>query len=300
MAMPLFHDATLWAPRRDERPTVRLLDKALMAHPEHFRVASAHNIHMTGAGGVLNAVATDRAVEQWLDLIRAFEMFDIDVCEIAGTPELPDLVFTANPSMALPLPDGSTDLWLGRMRHAERQPEVELHRAFFQEQGFTPREMPDAIPYFEGTGDAIHHPHKHLLHAGVGDRSDLSAWEHLATVYPELDILVYRLQDERFYHLDTALVPITAEACLYVPCAFDQAGLALIQAAFPNAIPIPESEALNFAGNAWCANDRDVVLHQGSPETEALLVANNFAPFAVDTSEFLKSGGSVFCMKQAW
>jgi N-dimethylarginine dimethylaminohydrolase len=41
-----------------------------------------------------------------------------------------------------------------------------------------------------------------------------------------------------------------------------------------------------------------VLIQEGCTETNARLSAAGFSPVPLDTSEFIKAGGSVFCMKQ--
>jgi len=74
----------------------------------------------------------------------------------------------------------------------------------------------------------------------------------------------------------------------------------LLHAAFPDAIALTETEALNFAGNAFCPDQKHVFLQAGCAALEEKLRAHHFIPVPVDTSEFMKSGGSVFCLKMAY
>ena len=45
-------------------------------------------------------------------------------------------------------------------------------------------------------------------------------------------------------------------------------------------------------------NGKDIIIQQGARKTVESLKANGFKIHEVDTSEYIKSGGSVFCMKQ--
>jgi N-dimethylarginine dimethylaminohydrolase len=69
------------------------------------------------------------------------------------------------------------------------------------------------------------------------------------------------------------------------------------RAAFSNLIEVGAKDAANFACNAHCPDGKHVILQQGSAETVAELKRRNFRPIEVDTGEFIKSGGSVFCLK---
>jgi N-dimethylarginine dimethylaminohydrolase len=280
---------------------VALPRHVLMADPAAFTVKEANNDFMVDADGNLLEVDAELAREQWLKLFQAFQVHaGLKCIALPAQLGLVDLCFTANPSMALPLPDGSTDIWLGIMAHGSRAAESSQHERFFRQLGFEPKSMPESVSRFEAHGDGILHPGRFILHAGIGQRSSKEAWQHLADVYPEMDVLLYELQDPRFYHLDTALAAIDETTALYVPQAFDETGLALVHKAFPNAIALGEAEALNFAGNAFCPDKKHVFLQAGSADLEAKIAARGFTPVPIDTSEFMKSGGSVFCLKMAY
>ncbi|MBL7008751.1 MAG: amidinotransferase [Planctomycetes bacterium] len=219
---------------------------------------------------------------------------------LPSRPGLTDSCFTANPSIVLSLPTGGREAWMAKMAHPSRQAEVELHAEFFRQKGIPMRHMPPEVERFEGCGDGLLHPGRFLLHAGVGPRTSARAWEVIAEAHPELDVLVYPLQDERFYHLDTALAPLAERTAMYVAEAFDDAGVELVHAAFPKAFAVPLDEALRFACNAHSPDRRHVLIERGCPVTAAELRKRDFLPVEVDTSEFRKSGGSVFCLKLAF
>ena len=83
------------------------------------------------------------------------------------------------------------------------------------------------------------------------------------------------------------------------PEAFDDAGRALIDALFETVIEVPDHEARHqFACNAHCPDGAHVLIQEGCEGTNAQLRNHDFVPVELDTSEFMKSGGSVFCMKQ--
>jgi N-dimethylarginine dimethylaminohydrolase len=297
--MPLFARAAAWPRRVGDMPRVLPLNSVLMADPSAFAVEEIHNPHSAGADGAPNRIDLARAVQQWRDLAEAYRHIGVRVESLPAAPGLPDLCFSANPTLFLPTPAGG-EVWASRMTHASRRPEVDLHHSWFTARGMRPREMSKKVVRFEGGGDGIPHPGRFLLHAGIGPRSERGAWEEIAAAQPQMDVLAYQLRDPRFYHLDTALAALDEHRCLYVPEAFDAEGLDLLRTAFDDAIAIPLEEAMNFAGNAHCPDGRHVLLQRGSPRTEAALCDRGFVPVSLDTGEFMKSGGSVFCLKQAF
>ncbi|KAA3612845.1 MAG: amidinotransferase [Planctomycetota bacterium] len=298
--MALIRHLKAWSRRPSELPAVPPLKGVLLADPAAFQVVECINPHMTSEDGSLNRIDAAEARKQWQALKDAYCRIGLEVAVLPPVPGLQDLCFSANPSMVLPLPDGAKEVWLGRMAHASRAAEVEHHRRFFASRKYAVREMPESVARFEGCGDGLLHPGRFLLHAGVGFRSDPGAWQIIADAHPELDVLLYELQDPRFYHLDTALAPLHETSALWVEEAFSPEGKALLQAAFPTLIPIPLEEAMNFAGNAHCPDGKHVLLQAGSPIIERKLQEAGFATIALETGEFIKSGGSVFCLKQSF
>jgi N-dimethylarginine dimethylaminohydrolase len=72
----------------------------------------------------------------------------------------------------------------------------------------------------------------------------------------------------------------------------------LLEALIPNLIRAEGEEANRwFACNATCPNGRDVIIQAGCDRVNASLREKGFIVHEVSTAEFLKSGGSVFCMK---
>ena len=278
------------------------LDRVILGDPSGFEVREAQNIHMRDAAGALNRVDRDAALAQWRALRDAYRKVGIEVAVLDAptAPALADFCFAANPSMVVPLPDGTKEMWLSRMAHLSRRGETEHHRRFAIERGIPVREMPPGVAKFEGTGDGLFHPGRFLLHAGIGARTDASAWAALAAAHPTLDVLLYSLANENFYHLDTALAPLDETHALLVREAFDARGLALARAAFPNVFEVPLEEAMRFAANAHSPDGRHVLIQRGCDATESWLRSRGFVAVPVETGEFLKSGGSVFCLKQSW
>jgi arginine dihydrolase len=289
-----------WARRTQDLPTVQPFGAVLLGDPGAFRVIEAINPHMQTAAGDLQKIDSARACQQWNKIRACYQDLGLQVSVLPPQEPLADACFTANPSLVVTLPDGTQEVWLARMAHHSRRPESNRHRQFFQNLGLPILEMPAQVARFEGCGDGVWHPGRFLLHAGIGPRSDGFAWTALQARYPSLDILLYRLQDPRFYHLDTALAPLDERRALWFPPAFDAAGQQLVQAAFPEAIAVSLEEALNFAANAHCPDGQHVLIDQACPQTIHELGCAKFTVRPLDTSEFRKSGGSVYCLKLSY
>ncbi len=267
--------------------------RILMCHPTYFEVKDAKNEFMSGNIG---GVDKSKALSQWNQLKDTFESCGFPVELIEPGADLEDMVFTAN--QVLPALDkhGKPLVVLGRMTYESRTKEVPYFEKWFRDQGYGVLELPSQCSRFEGGGDGVWHPEKQLLWLGFGSRTDESCCDAIVQML-QTPVVKLKLVSQKFYHLDTAFAVLNADSVMIYPPAFDQAGLSLIRNYFQNVIEVSESDANNFACNAL-ALDRYVVLQQGSQAVCGDLSRLGFSPVEVDTSEFMKSGGSVFCMKQ--
>lgn len=287
-------------PHPTSTPALSRPQKAVLTTPAHFDVTYVINPHMADNVGTVN---TEVAWQQWKALRAAYTALSCDVHIVDGAPDLPDMVFCAN--QTLPYRDPKTHetgVVLSRMHAPERLDEVPHYRDFFEKQGYAVHTLPDDVQgSFEGMGDAIWHPGHAALWGGYGFRTDLGVYE---AIHSLLDVPIYalHLDDPDFYHLDTCLSVLDADTALYYPGAFDGDGLALLNAGFDTLVEAPEDEARSlFACNAHCPDAEHVLIQEGCTVTESRLRDAGFTPVPLDTSEFLKAGGSVFCMKlMAW
>ena len=275
--------------------TMDVPGRVLMARPDHFDVKYVINPHMAGNIGKVDA-ADARA--EWDAIRREYESLGVDVAVVEGVAGLPDMVFCANQTLPYRLRDGSNGVILSRMHSAHRGPEVPHFDRFFSAKGYESISLPEEIGDFEGMGDALWHAGRCLLWGGYGFRSSLRAYEFLSDRLG-VKIAVLRLDDPDFYHLDTCLSIINESVALVFPGALQQEGLGLITRLFTQVIEAPELEARElFACNAHSPDGQHVIIQKGCEETIRRLRAAGLTPIEVQTDEFLKAGGSVFCMKQ--
>jgi N-dimethylarginine dimethylaminohydrolase len=266
--------------------------RVLMASPAHFTVESVINPWMKDDQGALNRVDPKKALEQWTALRKAYERIGVRV-EVIEAPEgLPDFCFAANQSLVF-----DEGVVLAVMANESRKPEVAHFEAWYKNYGFRLRRLPKTITRFEGTGDAIAHPGRKLYWGGIGPRTEEAAWKEVAKL-TGTNVIPLRLADERFYHLDTCLSMLNEDSALYIGAALDEDSRARVHAGIKHLHALSFADAANFACNAHCPDGRHVLLQQGSTETVQWLKDHGFVPVELDTSEFMKSGGSVFCLKQ--
>ncbi len=281
--------------RPADLPTLPRPGRVLMTTPDHFRVEYIINPHMEGNEGTVDRA---RARAQWDALREAYERFGFPVSVVEGEAGLPDMVFCANQSLPLLSPTGDRTAVLSRMHAPQRTGEVPAYGRFFEAEGYAVQGLDADLPdTFEGMGDALWHPGRFLLWGGHGFRTSPEVYTRL-TAALGVPVVPLALHDPDFYHLDTCLCPLDEQTALYYPAAFDEAGLAALREGFPQLIEAPEDEARRlFACNAHTPDGRHVLIQRGCTETNARLREAGFETVEVDTDEFLKSGGSVFCMK---
>lgn len=282
-----------------ELPACAAPTRVLVADPAHFDLEYAINPHMRDEYGELRRVDRARAREQWEAWVAALRAGGLSVDVLAALPGQPDLVFCAN--QALPVArgiagDGVARVVPSRMAHPQREGEVAHVVESLRRMGYRV-DPPCAASPMEGMGDGLWHPGRRLLWAGIGPRSARAAWEELAKRY-DVPTILLELVDPDFYHLDTALALLDERTCLWIPQALSPRSRELVQAAIPRTIEADPAEARRYlACNAFCADGESVFLDHGAVKTARRLEAAGFRVVRLDSSEFLKSGGSFFCMK---
>lgn len=268
--------------------------RVLMCTPEHFDVVDVKNPYMAANIGRIDRA---RAQAQWHALAATFRAAGHEVVTIAGVPGLEDMVFAANQTLPGMGPDQRPYVLLSRMRHASRRAEVPHFRDWFQQQGWVVHELPPAAGYFEGQGDAIWHPGVRLLWGGHGPRTSMRAYAQVSSAL-QVPVITVELVHPGFYHLDTCFCVLDAATAMIYPGAFDEGSRAMIGRMFPRLIEVSEHDAAEcFACNALALDGNKVVLQRGADATVGALRDAGFEAIEVDTGEFLKSGGSVFCLK---
>lgn len=269
--------------------------KMLMVSPEFFDVEYSINPHMLDDDGNLNVIDKSNAKIQWQNLHSVFAQTGIDIEVIDGVAGLPDMVFCANQTFPF-LRNGELNMVMSQMASEKRQPEVDAFRAWAKNSNVNIHEL--RSPLFEGMGDALWDYDSGNIFAGYGFRTRPETYAELEKIVGR-KITTFELKDARFYHLDTCLALLGNGTGAYVEEAFTKEGLETLKNSLPTLLRVPLSEATEqLACNMCTPNGKDVVLQQGAVSTVAELKKLGYRIHEVDTSEYIKSGGSVFCMKQ--
>ncbi|MEO8727164.1 MAG: arginine deiminase-related protein [Acidobacteriaceae bacterium] len=280
----------------DDLPRMPHPNSVLMCSPEYFDVIDVKNPFMENQSGKIDRA---HAQKQWDALRRSLAEIGLNVELIPPVSGCEDMVFTANQTF-VGLDDNQHKICvLGRMKFASRQREVPHFAAWFKRQGYEIHALNGGY-LFEGGGDALWHPGRRLIWGGYGQRTAPEVYSEISGLFAA-PVVLLPLQTERFYHLDTCFCPVDETTALVHFPALAESGQELIRRVFTNLIEVDEHEATDlFACNAAAFHGRNVVLQRGSSKTTQRLSELGFQVRQVETGEFMKSGGSVFCMTTAF
>lgn len=279
-------------------------DRVLLCSPDYFDIVDEKNVHMQGNIGQTNQAKVRQEWESLKNIYDGLKERGIleEVSVIPGAPGCEDMVFCANQTFPYQTKEGKEVVVMSHMRHESRKREVPYFEEFFKQQGFTPLHFKGDM-LFEGMGDVIPHPGKRLLYGGYGHRTSIEAYDELSVML-DTPVVALELVSPRFYHLDTCFVPLSENAVMLCSEAFTEEGLETIKALFEKVYYIPGDEAeLYFSLNAHAfrVNGHAIaILQKGSTVTKKVLQDEGFEVAETETGEFMKSGGSVFCMKMMY
>lgn len=269
--------------------------KVLLVKPTYFSVEYVINPHMEGNIGEVDKLA---ATNEWNHLKSAYEELGIYTHVLEGLRGYPDMVFCANQSLPNITADGKKQVIMSVMHAEPRKGEVPYIQKNYEDSSYEIIQLDDTkYIEFEGMGDAIWHCKRRLLWGGYGYRSTPDVYHHISDIF-KTPVIALKLVNEKFYHLDTCLCILNEDTAMVYPAAFSEEGQELIKALFKNIIEVSKYEAENlFACNATSVDGKNVFIQQGCVDVNHKLKEAGFNVHEFSTYEFLKSGGSVFCMK---
>ncbi|MEA2687546.1 MAG: hypothetical protein QOD51_153, partial [Candidatus Eremiobacteraeota bacterium] len=227
---------------------------------------------------------------QWERLVELIGCVgDVELVQLEPPSQTPDIVFTANAALMV----GNLAI-VSSFRHAERRREQPVYRAALARAGFATTFLRQT--YFEGAGDALFDRVRPLLYAGYGWRTERGATLQLQEIVG-CRVLPLLLVDERFYHLDTALCPLSSGHVLAYMDAFSPHAQTMLRRAIEPGylIEVSVDDALRFACNAVEVGDA-VVMHDCSRRLRERLHDIGYRVFRTELTEFLKAGGSAKCL----
>jgi N-dimethylarginine dimethylaminohydrolase len=244
------------------------------------------------------AVDRAKASEQWESLRSALRSAGVEVETIDPVRDLEDMVFAANQVFVGYHPRIGNFIVPSEMRHLSRQREVPYYVDWFRRRGYLVMNLDLYGECLEGHGDLVWHPDHSKIWAGYGFRSTKRAIDKFSAAMGKLEVPVTSLQlvDENFYHLDTSLCPLNQDAALIYAGAFAEESYARLRSGWTRLHELTRDEAGRFMGNGIVANGK-YITPRLSDNLSRILAQEKLEPIVVETSEFEKSGGSLFCMK---
>ena len=269
--------------------------RVLLCPPTYFDVVDKKNPYMSAAATVNHP----KAERQWKDLCTSLRQAGCEIETIDPVPGLEDMVFAANQVFVGGHAEQDKFIVPSRMVHASRQREVPFYVNWFRQRGYTVLDLGLAgDEYLEGHGDLLWHPDSSRIYAGYGFRSTGQGVGKFreAMSKREIPVVPLRLVDRFCYHLDTCLCPLNNDAVLIFPGAYDAKSLATLRTFWKRVHELTEDEAHKFMGNGIAVNGRYLTPYL-TPHLAGILEQEALKPVVLDTSEFEKSGGSLFCMK---
>jgi N-dimethylarginine dimethylaminohydrolase len=159
---------------------------------------------------------------------------------------------------------------------------------WFGANGFDVREP---VEINEGEGDFL--LVGDVILAGTGFRSASNSHEEVSAIYGR-PVITLKLVNPSFYHLDTAIAVLDDTNIAYLPSAFDEPSLAILQARYPDAVIVTEEDAAILGLNSY-SDGYNVVIAARAKDFERQLRARGYNPIGVDLSELLLGGGGVKC-----
>ncbi|MBD3299766.1 MAG: hypothetical protein GF347_00250 [Candidatus Moranbacteria bacterium] len=261
---------------------MKIIKKVLMCNPKYFSIKYSINPWMNRRIAINRA----RAQIQWQRLAETLDSLNINIEEIKPQKENPDMVFTTDAGLLR-----KKTFVLSNFKHKERQKEKRFFIQRLKKKNYLKIVELSEESFFEG-GDGLTYGDKVLL--GIGFRTNLKASREIQK-HLNCEVINLKLKDPKFYHLDTCLLPIDEKSVAFYPQAFTSSSIQKIKTICPNPVVIKEKEAFNFAANSIISQNSAVV-QKNNQNMIDILKQKGKQVFAINVSEFFKSGGGIHCM----
>lgn len=255
-----------------------------MCPPDYYDIEYEINPWMH----VTNKVDKQKVSTIYNQLKALYESLGVDVYEIGAVKGLPDMVYTANLGQVV-----GEKFIVANFKYEERRKEADFASAYFKKKfGYETIKLPDDI-FFEGQGDLLSDGKRFFI--GWGKRTDKRAKSYLEK-YLGADIMDFELVNPYFYHLDTALAPISPEIVVYNPQSFTADGIKKIHKNFKNCIETNDIDSKVIACNMVIVGN-NIVHGAGISHSLSENLGNlGYSLHSIDTREYIKGGGSVKCV----
>lgn len=269
-----------------------------MVEPLGFRIDSesaSDNLYMN----VARVADSDRAMEQYINLVSVIRECGIVVKSFVGNASTPDDVFPNNVFATIP-----GRLIVGHMLHPTRQREAARQdiRAFFTNGGYELLDLSTLECVAELTGALVLDRARRIGYCGMSGRVDEPGVRAMHQAFDLRCTLQFDLANGE-YHTNVVLAVLASRACVIHEPSIAVAGFVRVLAAIyrGQVLCLDQVEKDAFAGNCIALTSRDLFMSQTAADalrlsSRQLLESWGFRIHAAPLDEIEKAGGSLRCM----
>ncbi|KAL4505140.1 hypothetical protein ABPG72_016207 [Tetrahymena utriculariae] len=232
--------------------------------------------------------SVEKAKQQWEELVNTYKkLVPESVHTVPPKENLTELCFFGDSVFAI-----NKKAVFGRFATNERFPETEYVIEYLRSQGFEGERVPEGMHY-EGSGETMVWNGKILV--GYGKRNTKEIVSYLQKVYSNMEVIGFQLIDPEFYHLDTAMFPISENLIAVYENAFSEEAKQKIKKLGCEIIYLTYKDAKEFSCNSTVIG-KHAIVHYEAENFIKLLQQRGFQIHTVDVSEFIKFGGGLKCL----
>jgi len=233
------------------------------------------------------AFSVEKAKSQWEELVAVYmKLVPESVTVVPAKEGLTELCFFGDSVFAL-----KDKAVFGRFATDERFPETAYVMEYLKANGISGERVPEHM-HFEGSGETMVWNEKILV--GYGHRNSIEIVDYLKSTF-DREIIGLELIDPEFYHLDTALFPISNDLIAVYEDAFSEKSKKQIAELGCEIIYLTYKDAKEFALNSTVIG-KHVIVHYEAENFIHILQEKGFIVHPIDVSEFIKFGGGLKCL----
>jgi hypothetical protein len=269
-----------------------------MVEPLDFRVASEtarDNQYMD----VSRQADSDRALEQYIDLVSLIRECGVAVKSFVGNAQTPDDIFPNNVFATIP-----GRLIVGHMLHPTRQREASRQdiRSYFMSGDYELVDLSRQECVAELTGPLILDRARRIGYCGMSRRVNEAGVKAMHRAFDLRCTLQFDLSEGE-YHSNVVLSVLASRACVMHEGSIKDAGLSRVLSAVYHGqvLFLDQAEKEAFAGNCIALTNNDLFMSQTAADalrhsSRQLLDSWGFRIHSTPLDEIEKAGGSLRCM----
>ena len=270
----------------------------MMIEPNNFRL-NAESAEDNRYMNLQVPIDSDRALEQYIDLMALIRNAGISVKSFTGSARTPDDVFPNNVFGTAP-----GRFIVGHMLHPNRQLEGQRQdvRAFFQAQGYKLFDLSDQDCVAELTGPLVIDRSRRLGFCGMTSRVNDAGVRAMHKAFDLGHTLQFQLAEGE-YHANVVLSILAGRACVLHAESFVEPKVVRTLSGIygGRVLYLDSAEKAAFAGNCIALTHHALFMSQAAADSlqkshRALLDSWGFRIHSTRLDEIEKAGGSLRCM----